>query len=445
MNNNHRLTSLSMEGYRCFQSKQSVRLAPLTFLVGANSTGKTSFLAILRAIWNVVVNGVVPDFREDPYDLGTFHDIIYTNRNGQQNNSFAAELDFVTDWNSDQEYNASVVFDERGGSPFPVKRRITEKEVWLEVRQLQDGLSIISLGVHGNTWKYKVKTAFNTENIFELWHLYFCLHLLQDEELCVPIGDYEVSRSENDLKMIQDLVRNAYSFPLGTDSVFASAPVRSRPKRTYDPTRPSRDSEGQYVPTYLATVNYRNVQEWRRMKKRLERFGREMGLFQEIRIKKLGGDPGGPFQLQITQAGNSTKHTTRNLIDVGYGVSQVLPLLTELLRPDAGRIFFLQQPEVHLHPSAQAALGSLFSTVSSEQKQLIIETHSDYLINRVRMDIRDGKSEIQARDVSILFFEPRDQDVTIHSIDIDNDGNVISAPEGYRRFFLEETAREIGL
>ena len=293
MNKNHRLTSLTVEGYRCFRSKQSVRLAPLTFLVGANSTGKTSFLAILRAIWNVVVNGAVPDFREDPYDLGTFHDIIYTSRNGQQNSSFAAELDFVTDWNSNEEYNATVEFDERGGSPFPFKRRLTESDVWLEVQHMQDGLSLISLGVHGNTWKYKVRTASDTENMFELWHLYFCLHLLQNEDLCVPIGDSEASRSKNDLKMIQELVRNVYPFPLGTDSVFASAPVRSRPKRTYDPTRPSRDSEGQYVPTYLATVNYRNERDWRRMKKRLERFGRAMGLFQEIRIRKLSDDLGG--------------------------------------------------------------------------------------------------------------------------------------------------------
>ena len=47
----------------------------------------------------------------------------------------------------------------------------------------------------------------------------------------------------------------------------------------------------------------------------------------------------------------------RNLIDVGYGVSQALPVLTELLREDCSPVFLLQQPEVHLHPSAQAALG----------------------------------------------------------------------------------------
>ena len=118
----------------------------------------------------------------------------------------------------------------------------------------------------------------------------------------------------------------------------------------------------------------------------------------------------------------------RNLIDVGYGVSQALPVITELLRPDAPSMFLLQQPEVHLHPSAQAALGSLFSQVAGLERQLIIETHSDHLIDRVRMDVRDGESALKPDDVSILYFERGDLDVRIHSLRIDEEGNVVDAP-----------------
>ena len=71
---------ITLENYRCFREKQSARLAPLTLLVGNNSTGKTSFLGaytcavgcrVPPAIW-------IPNFREDPYDLGTFRDIAHT-------------------------------------------------------------------------------------------------------------------------------------------------------------------------------------------------------------------------------------------------------------------------------------------------------------------------------------------------------------------------------
>ena len=67
-------------------------------------------------------------------------------------------------------------------------------------------------------------------------------------------------------------------------------------------------------------------------------------------------------------------------------------------------------------PSAQAALGSLFCDVANPSRQLIVETHSDHLLDRVRMDIRDGKTRLKPDDVSILFFERDDLNVLIHSL-----------------------------
>ena len=101
----------------------------------------------------------------------------------------------------------------------------------------------------------------------------------------------------------------------------------------------------------------------RQMKSDLEEFGRKSGLFDEIFIKRLGRHEFEPFQMEVRKWGRRPKRrkgAKRNLIDVGYGVSQVLPLLVELLDPNGSSLLLLQQPEVHLHPSAQAALGSLF-------------------------------------------------------------------------------------
>ena len=77
--------------------------------------------------------------------------------------------------------------------------------------------------------------------------------------------------------------------------------------------------------------------------------------------------------------------------------------------------------------------------------KLIVETHSDYILDRVRMDVRDKKTDLKPEDVSILFFEPGELDVKIHSIRLDEQGNVLDAPEGYRDFFMAETRRSIGL
>ena len=77
--------------------------------------------------------------------------------------------------------------------------------------------------------------------------------------------------------------------------------------------------------------------------------------------------------------------------------------------------------------------------------QLVIETHSDHLLDRVRMDVRDRRTPLRPDDVSVLYFEPADLDVRIHSLEIDAQGNVLHAPDSYRRFFLSETQRSLGL
>jgi predicted ATPase len=95
----------------------------------------------------------------------------------------------------------------------------------------------------------------------------------------------------------------------------------------------------------------------------------------------------GTTQLQVKIAGSGI-----NLVDVGYGVSQVLPIIVDAIREPPRSTFLLQQPEVHLHPRAQAELGSFLGALAKQQqKRFIIETHSDYMIDRIRMDIRDGK------------------------------------------------------
>ena len=99
--------------------------------------------------------------------------------------------------------------------------------------------------------------------------------------------------------------------------------------------------------------------------------------------------------------------------------------------------FLMQQPEVHLHPQAQAALTSF---IVSEIKQIsptyIIETHSDYMIDRARIEINRGN--IDAKDVALIYLEPTESSVNIHNISFDQMGNLQNIPDGYRSFFIKE-------
>ena len=455
-----------MENFRCFRKPQSARLAPLTLLVGENSTGKTSFLALVRALWTLAFHDSVPDFREEPYDLGTFSDTVH-NRGGRskQPADFAAGFEARPNrplFDSDK-YAFKVVFKRRGAFPVPFRRRLEGGGTWIEVETEGNGKHSVNFGTPDIS-----KCSFE-ERRYSLGDA--DLNLIPIPSVLFRIG--ELSRGEQPRSfqagITDDSPDSAFNVSVGRDDLnklyklngdleirsrrgipYASAPVRSIPRRTYDPTRPRRDPEEGYIPTYLAGISHSNPKTWEALKTELEKFGQQAGLFDEISIKSFGDAEGAPFQVQIRKFSGSGKSRQakgpwRNLIDVGYGVSQVLPLLTELLNPEPAPLFLLQQPEVHLHPSVQAALGSLFCSVAGPERQLIVETHSDYLLDRVRMDVRDKKTDLKPEDVSILYFERDGLEVNIHSLRLDEMGNVLDAPPGYGQFFMDEVTRSIGL
>ena len=452
------MDEIRLRGYRCFREDQTARLAPLTLLVGENSTGKTSFLAIARALWDLAYSYRVPDFKEEPYDLGSFDEIAhYRGGRGGRAETFLAEFSATTPNTgrasgepTSRKFGAT--FGKAGATPYPVGRRFEVEGSWIEECFEENHAYVLRVGTARGSWEKRLDRRIAERFIIDdhklppPFFLYEMTQILggdQEEEFGFrPLGDSpEFSIAEHELFREGPWYDPFY---FGTRP-FASAPVRSRPRRTYDPSRLIQDPEGDYVPMYLADVFSQRKKEWIELKKRLEDFGRAAGLFDEISIKRLGQRDSEPFQVQVRKSGSKLKGPLRNLIDVGYGVSQALPVITELLRPDAPPLFLLQQPEVHLHPSAQAALGSLFCQIASRERQIVVETHSDHLLDRVRMDIRDRVGALKPEDVSILFFERDNLDVHIHSLGIDGEGNVLNAPYGYRNFFMEETTRSLGL
>ena len=420
-----------LENYRCFRERQEARLAPLTLLVGDNSTGKTSFLAMIRALWDIAYRQRVPDFKEEPYDLGSYQEIAhFRGGRGGPAASFMSGFEIGARSRSDAmgPYRAdtwSVEFAKRDTVPRPTRVRFAnvEGDFWVEERY---GETTARLGTPRGEFSVPI---LHEEDFGVQWL----------PELFVQLGS--LTMPPRDRQAVKELVRSAKKMAF-YQPLFAGAPVRSKPHRTYDPARIARDPEGDYVPMFLARQYFEGEEHWCRLVEALQSFGKDAGLFDEIAVKALGKQSD-PFQLQVRRFDGALKGPQRNLIDVGYGVSQVLPVITELLRQDAPEMFLLQQPEVHLHPRAQAALGSLFYRIARWDRQLIIETHSDHLLDRVRMDVRDGTGSLKPEDVSILYFERGSLDVRIHTLRFDAEGNIQDAPQSYRRFFMDEVKRTL--
>ena len=447
------MDQITLKNFRCFREEQTARLAPLTLLVGENSTGKTSFLAMVRALLDAA-GGRVPDFKEEPYDLGSFDEIAHRRSNTSRSpDIFEGGFSTVSRIEQDSSVDElpcqfHITFGKNGTVPIPTRRYMSSGDDWSEERLKEGSPSAITIGTLEGSWKLDLPTELTTQMdlIGEVvrvpfWHLLFAM--IENPEIAKQFTSVEGKPrpEQQDMETIIRLVQHA--FWLTRPRPFASAPVRSKPRRTYDPSRITADAEGDHVPMYLAHVFSQDADTWAILKKHLEEFGRASGLFDEIAVKRLGKRGGEPFQLAIRKSGRRVKGPYHNLIDMGYGVSQSLPVITELLREDAPSMFLLQQPEVHLHPQAQAELGTLFCSVAGSERQLIIETHSDHLIDRVRMDVRDGTTNLKPEDVSILYFERNDLDVNIYSIRIDEQGNILDAPDTYRRFFMTEVTRSL--
>ncbi len=438
------LQELRLRDFRCFHEEQKARIAPLTLLVGDNSTGKTSFLAAMSAILEVASYHTDPDFRTKPYDLGSFQEIIHQQRNGRRAGaeSFGIGFQCVGTGIESVEFDATFTLGE-GAAPALATVAWSAGSLWIKEHRI-DTDPRTELGCTRGSWRLP-----DSDRGSDLRYIYggdaFAMaHFLRTAsesgstgKLKPLHGDGDAVPTEREYQKFGNLYFEGAEF---RSRAFAGAPIRSSPLRTYDPVRLSQDPEGFSMPAVLANAQARDPERWQELKKGMEEFGRSSGLFDEITVKRLGTHEFEPFQLEVRKG---PKGARRNLLDVGYGVSQVLPLLLELLIKDGYRLFLLQQPEVHLHPSAQAALGSLFCAAAASGRQLIVETHSDYIMDRILLDIRDKHTDLKPDDVSILYFEREDLHVNIHSIHVDDEGNVLDAPDGYRSFFKKELQRVI--
>ena len=442
------MNEITVKNYRCFHSEQSARLAPLTLLVGENSTGKTSFMAMISVLYDTARGFRTIDFKEDPYDLGSFDEIAHRRDGGQAHIFEAGFSNEAEKRGTPSKFN--VTFGKSGTTPVAIESRISSGKTWANETFDIGQDHVLQVGTSRGSWKLNLRHKNGiwpiSDEMFLFPQYYFLLEggLRSDQENRMDLESVSGAPSicNEDRASLRELAFQ--HMRLFRDRPFAGAPVRSKPRRTYDPSRTYPNPEGNYVPMYLANVVSNDKLAWMNLKTKLEDFGRASGLFDEISIKQYGTSGSEPFQVLVKKLGGGPKSPKHNLIDMGYGLSQALPVITELLREDARFLSLLQQPEVHLHPKAQAALGSLFCQIASSKHQLVIETHSDHLIDRVRMDVRDGKSHLKPDDVSILWFERQELDVKIHSLRIDQEGNILDAPKTYRDFFMEETDRSLG-
>lgn len=203
---------------------------------------------------------------------------------------------------------------------------------------------------------------------------------------------------------------------------------RLSPSRTYYQKAKSNFKVGVNGENYLDQIYDWQIKNDEKLKQLVEHL-KEMKILQNIKAVSLGG---GRFEIRLQTNNNKIENA---LSDVGFGVSQFMPIIVADLQLPENSTLMVAQPEIHLHPSIQSAFGDyLVKQVKEQQKYYIIETHSEYLLNKIRLLIVKG--EIAKEEVSVYFMDHNGEEAKAHKIIFNEDGQILNAPENFFKTYM---------
>lgn len=415
------LTHLKLENFKIWRTTGPVRLASITLLLGANSSGKSSLIQSLLLIRQTVrgddpsldLNLGNPDVG-DSVTLGQFKDVLC--RHGAATESTASnQVGIEFRWSEPGNAAESAIFSARyrkgqsgsaeleflrlgkDGQGFSVQRRKPE------IYRLALGNQIKPLGQSAD-FRPQRSFAFSPSTLNKLG------------------SQGEVIRSVGPA-LLDELGRIIY---LG--------PVRRLAQRDYvwAGRMPAHigDDGAKAVDALIASGV-----ACQQARKRNQALPAEAYLFEQTVywLKEMNLAHG----LSVRALGNSARHEllveadgqASNLKDVGVGVSQVLPVIVAALFARSGHIVIVEEPESHLHPLAQSKLAELLVKVSRERNvQFIVETHSEHLFRRMQTLI--AKQQVRPDETAMYFVERNGRDAKLRGL-IPNEFGAIEWPDKF--------------
>ena len=417
-----RINTIALENIRCFRATQEAHLGRITLLVGENSVGKSTFMGCYRAfthLSNLVDLADDSPFDFSPFDMGNFDTIASSGKSsfaisGRYDNHIYTETRFS--FARDKE---GQPFEKRVELEFAGEDR-SRRRVTVSAGNVGSG-DEVHLCFHGPNFNFEMDWAEISFIPISTW-----LSRNVRQGFLPYNADRATFRKRRGSSTTSDEIIEFGKFVNFFRSEMPLPTKQSFLVTALDPRLPPRKRKYADPPSYLSESIDRSL---------VGDVGKTLNLWEDIELIDTSRD-------DATEVSVRTVAGSFNLLDVGYGVHSLLPLVHAIAVTDVPSIFLLQQPEVHVHPIAQARLAQY---MAEGPHDFMIETHSDHLVDRFRLCVMDGV--LSPEELVILYFE-NNQDQTetsIYNISIDAQGNVVNAPQKYREFFLTETERLLGL
>ncbi len=217
------------------------------------------------------------------------------------------------------------------------------------------------------------------------------------------------------------------------DDMWPLAPVRPSPQSVYNVA----EEDDQYGSGYVVTLANMAEEDRIQAVSEINRWLKRMDIKYEIAVKKLDDTLPDHWLLQLYDLSQGSERIAVNPADVGYGISQILPIIVRCVAMKTKTIL-IEQPELHIHPRLQAELGELFKeAVKQQNHQLLVETHSEHLMLRIQKLIRKG--ELKPEDVSVLYVSRGEDGSSIQRLRLNSRGMFIDPwPDGFFPERLDE-------
>jgi len=435
------LTKLRIKNFKAWKDTGDIRLAPLTILFGANSSGKSSLGHLLLALKQTAASA---DRRRALHtgdeaaliDLGTFMECLH-------GHDPKAELEFMLDWTPPKRIEVRNPLEKKqtyGGSGLRLTSVLAananEQPV---VRRVQYELHTDSATVLSATLKHvesgKVELAAEP---YKLVHAVGRKWPLDPAEKFYRISDKSLARYQN----ADFFAEFAVEFERTLASLSYLGPLRDHPRRSYGWAGNTPEDVGPKGADAIAAILAAQA-EGRKLnrghRQRTQGFAefiatwlKDLGVIESFEVKRTA-EGRKDYEVKVTTRGGLTKVA---LPDVGFGVSQVLPALVQAFYCPEASTVWMEQPEIHLHPQVQAELADVFiSAIRAYQNgqprnvQLIIETHSEHLLNRLQRRIAEGS--LKPEEVAIYFARASAKGAELEELKVNEYGDITNWPENF--------------
>lgn len=430
------LTRMRLENFKSWKDTRDIEFKPITGFFGSNSSGKTSLFQALLLMKQTVESsyyGIVFHFGDEKalVNLGDFESVIH-GHNAEQT------LKFSLDWNETEmplvipdAYTYEII-DESDDIGFEVEIREENigsgKSLIFEemAYRIADGRRFGMQRVPGQM-EYNL---FARGPDFDLYR-----HAKKD--------DYYLGRSKfhHFPYWADELFRGylpSYDLQSGLESLLRDlyylGPLRVHPNRIYARTSGQPNDvgpAGEFVIDAILSSRERGESIGRDSDSTIEKYVAEwlkrLGLIHDFRVEPLA-EGRRLFEVKVRKSPNSAEVL---LTDIGFGVSQILPVLVLCFYVPEDSMVILEQPEIHLHPSVQAGLADVFiDTWKQRNVQILFESHSEHLLLRLQRRIAEGK--IDKDDVGLFFCSTDDNGVScLSQLEIDQYGNISNWPTDF--------------